>query len=117
MQRSSARLRQSYTPLQITDCHGQSFPTLRSVWRTFYRQEPLGEYIVDFYAPKARLVVEVDGSQHFEPAQASYDGGRSRYLSALGLQIVRFTNFEVLTDLDAVIEEIFRCVRARTNRP
>ena len=83
----------------------------------FYRQKPLGEYIVDFYAPKARLVVEVDGGQHFEPAQASYDEGRSRYLSALGLRIVRFTNFEVLTELDAVIEEIFRCARARTNPP
>jgi very-short-patch-repair endonuclease len=83
----------------------------------FYRQKPLGEYIVDFYAPKARLIVEVDGGQHFEPAQASYDEGRSRYLSTLGRQVVRFTNFEVLTQLDAAIEEIFGCVRASKNPP
>jgi very-short-patch-repair endonuclease len=39
----------------------------------FYRQKPLGEYIVDFYAPSARLVVEVDGAQHLEAAQVKYD--------------------------------------------
>ena len=49
----------------------------------FYRQKPIGNYIVDFYAPAARLVVEVDGSQHVELAQAKYDERRSKYLENL----------------------------------
>jgi very-short-patch-repair endonuclease len=49
----------------------------------FYRQKPIGNYIVDFYAPVVRLVVEVDGSHHFNVAQAGYDKRRSEYLKQL----------------------------------
>ncbi len=83
----------------------------------FYRQKPLGEYIVDSYAPRARLVVEVDGGQHFDPAQMRYDARRTRYLSGLGLKVLRFTNVEVLTELNGVMEQIFGCVQARKNPP
>jgi len=76
----------------------------------FYRQKPFGRYIADFYAPAARLVVEVDGSQHSEPLQFEHDRRRTAYLKGLGLQVLRFTDRQVLLELDAVAEEIFRAV-------
>lgn len=56
----------------------------------FYRQKPLGPYIVDFHAPAAKLVVEVDGAQHFEEAGQVSDRRRDAYLETLGLRVLRF---------------------------
>jgi very-short-patch-repair endonuclease len=78
----------------------------------FYRQKPLGNFIVDFYAPKAHLVIEVDGKQHFEEAQHAADARRTEVLSAMGLQVLRFTNVEVRHHTDAVCERILRAVAA-----
>src|SRR5919106_7041752 len=71
----------------------------------FYRQKPIGNYIADFYAPAARLIVEVDGSQHFDPPQAEYDRRRTAYLKRLGLRVLRYTDRQVLLELDSVVEE------------
>ena len=57
----------------------------------FYRQKPIGNYIVDFYAPAVRLIVEIDGSQHLEPDQARRDEFRTAYFNQLGLRVLRFT--------------------------
>jgi very-short-patch-repair endonuclease len=76
----------------------------------FYRQKPIGNYIADFYAPTVRLVVEVDGSQHFNPLQAEYDRRRTAYLKRQGLRVLCFTDRQVLLELDSVAEEIFRAV-------
>ena len=76
----------------------------------FYRQKPIGNYIVDFYAPAACLVVELDGSQHAEITQAKYDERRSEYLENVGLRVLRFDDRQVLLELDAVAEEIYRAV-------
>lgn len=81
----------------------------------FYRQKPLGCYIVDFYAPKARLVIELDGSQHFEQEHAQKDVARDSYLQGLGLQILRFDNLQVLHEMEAVLGEIARVVDERVN--
>jgi very-short-patch-repair endonuclease len=59
-------------------------------WR---RQAPIGPYIVDFYCPAARLVVELDGSQHLD--QVAYDARRTEYLERLGLRLIRFTHDNV----------------------
>jgi very-short-patch-repair endonuclease len=83
----------------------------------FYRQRPIGNFIVDFYAPGARLVVEVDGSQHFEPEQLAQDRHRSAYLERQGLCVLRFDNLEILQKLDAVVNEIFSAVQAAANPP
>jgi very-short-patch-repair endonuclease len=72
----------------------------------FYRQKPIGDYIVDFFCPKARLVVEVDGGQHFSDETKEYDRIRGEYLHSLGLRVLRFTNSDVLTRIEAVIESI-----------
>jgi very-short-patch-repair endonuclease len=52
----------------------------------FYRQKTIGNYIVDFYAPAAKLVLEVDGGQHIESGQAKYDQLRTQYLEQQGLK-------------------------------
>jgi len=74
----------------------------------FYRQKPIGNYIVDFYAPSVQLVVEVDGSQHFDGIQAKHDKQRNEYLERLGFKVLRFDDRQVLMQTDAVIEEIFQ---------
>lgn len=83
----------------------------------FYRQKPLGNYIVDFYAPAARLVVEVDGSQHMEAAQVVQDRQRAAFLEAQGLRVLRFHNLHVSQELDAVVEEISRAVEEGIKSP
>ena len=75
--------------------------------RQFYRQKILGNYIVDFYCPKARLVVEVDGSQHYIEEGIKKDMLRSDYLRTLGLRVLRFSDREVFENLDGVIEKIY----------
>ena len=72
----------------------------------FYRQKPIGDYIVDFFCPRAKLVIEVDGSQHFSDEMTEYDRIRNEYLSSLGLRVLRFTNTDVLTHIERVIENI-----------
>ena len=79
---------------------------LRGRW--FYRQKPVGEYIADFYCPGARLVVEVDGGQHFNDEIIEYDRVRNEYMASLGLRVLRFTNQEVLTNIKGVLEVIER---------
>jgi len=72
----------------------------------FYRQKPLGGYIVDFYAPALRLVVEVDGSQHQFEKGLRKDAVRDDWLVAQGLAVLRFDNLQVLRETDAVVEVI-----------
>jgi len=72
----------------------------------FYRQKPIGDYIVDFFCPRAKLVVEVDGSQHFSDEMTEYDRIRDEYLSSLGLRVLRFTNTDVLTHIERVVESM-----------
>jgi very-short-patch-repair endonuclease len=76
---------------------------LKHLGYMFYRQRPIGEYIVDFYCPKARLVVEVDGGWHFTEETAGNDKIRDAYLRNLGLYVVRFSNSEVLKHTDKVV--------------
>ncbi len=77
----------------------------------FYRQKPIGEYIVDFWCPAARLVVEVDGSQHLSDEGIQHDKVRAEYLASLGLRVVRFTNIEVLTSMESVLQAILEHMR------
>jgi very-short-patch-repair endonuclease len=79
----------------------------------FYRQKPIGNYVVDFFAPRARLVVEVDGLQHMEDHLIKTDQRRDAYLANLGLHALRFGNRQVLQDTDRVVEMIYRTLSAR----
>ena len=81
----------------------------------FYRQKPIGDYIVDFFAPKTKLVIEVDGSQHKKGVHASKDKRRDTYLASIGLRVLRFNSRQVLQETDAVVEVIFRTMAKRLN--
>ena len=76
----------------------------------FYRQKPIGAFIVDFYAPAAKLVIEVDGSQHFTANGRISDAIRDAYLCNLGLKVLRFDDRQVLLDTEAVLEVVWRSV-------
>ena len=78
-----------------------------------YRQKPIGEYIVDFYIAKAKLVIEVDGSQHSLNENAEKDRERDAYMNSVGIQVLRFNSIEVLKETDAVVIVIARAVRER----
>ncbi len=70
----------------------------------FRRPHPIDRFIIDFYSPKARLVIEVDGGIHDEQQEA--EQLRTEFLESLGLRVLRFTNGEVLQQTDGVIERI-----------
>jgi very-short-patch-repair endonuclease len=76
----------------------------------FYRQKPIGNYIVDFYAPKAKIVVEVDGSQHMESKQAARDSRKNAFLASQGLRVLRFDDLQVLKEIEGVMEVIVRAI-------
>ena len=79
----------------------------------FRRQCVFGEYIVDFYCAKARLVVELDGSQHYDPAVQEYDKKRTAYLETLQLQVLRFSNLDVLQHFDSICQTIDMVAKSR----
>ena len=80
---------------------------------TFRRQKQFGQYIVDFYCASARLVVELDGSQHYEPDAERHDAEGDGYLSGLGLSVLRFGNVDIDRHFDGVCATIDREVRKR----
>ena len=72
----------------------------------FRRQHPIVRFIVDFYCAEAKLVVEVDGSVHGQPGHDEYDAERQEFLEELGLRVLRFSNVEVVTETDEVLNAI-----------
>jgi len=72
----------------------------------FYRQRTIGSYITDFYCPAAKLVVEVDGSQHYSQEGAEADRRRDEYMTSQGLKVLRFSDLDVLRNVDGVVEAI-----------
>lgn len=79
----------------------------------FRRQHGIGRYIVDFYCPQLKLAIEVDGSQHFETNARAYDHERDCWLAAVGIQVVRFTTYDVINHIDSVIDALREVVRRR----
>ena len=74
----------------------------------FLRQKPLAGYIVDFYCSELRLVIEIDGDSHAEAIE--YDDERTRVLNALGLTVVRYTNDNILENIDGVYNDLMRMI-------
>lgn len=79
----------------------------------FTRQKVIGNYIVDFYCPKAKLVIELDGSQHYEEEAVIYDRQRTEYLNQLGIAVLRYSNREIHTRFQEVCHDIDIHVIAR----
>ena len=98
---------------EMTDAERRLWSRLRRkqiLGVTFLRQRLIGGFVVDFLAPRAGLVVEVDGGQHWEPRHHAADQERDRRLRELGFEVVRFSNLAVMRELDRVVEEIARFV-------
>ena len=77
----------------------------------FNRQKVLGPYIVDFYCASAKLVIELDGSQHYSEEGSEDDKIRDRYLARLGIKVVRYSNLEITREFDAVCVDISENVK------
>jgi very-short-patch-repair endonuclease len=95
----------------LTDSESVLWSRLRSkqlMGIQFYRQKPVGNYIVDFFAPGAKLVIELDGSQRMLDDHLHRDKSRDEYLVGLGLKVLRFNSNEVLKATDAVVEDIYQ---------
>ncbi len=100
-------------------------PEERKLWYEYLRkyplrimrQRPIDRYIVDFYCARAKLVIELDGSQHFEPYGSAYDLERDRVSNRLGIRVIRIPNNEVKQNFRGVCEYIDREIQKRTAAP
>ena len=72
----------------------------------FRRQEIIGDYIADFYCKEVKLVIELDGSQHYEHDAVLYDEKRTEYFKTLGISVIRISNMKVNNDFDNVCKYI-----------
>ena len=81
------------------------------------RQKVIDNFIVDFYCSQAKLVIEIDGSQHFEEAGMAYDNERTAVLNGYNLDVIRFTNYEVNTQFKEVCEKIDYEIKKRIPIP
>jgi elongation factor P--(R)-beta-lysine ligase len=98
----------------------ESTPAERKLWSrirndqlgvTFRRQHAVGNYIPDFCSPKAKLIIELDGSQHLE--QEEYDEERTKYLESLGYKVIRFWNSDVTNNIDGIILAIMHVLEEK----
>ena len=86
---------------------------LRTYPIRFQRQKTISAFIVDFYCHEAKLIVEVDGSQHYTEDGEAYDKERSALLREFKLEVIRFSNYDVDTNFEGVCFEIDRVVKER----
>ena len=98
-------------------------PQERKLWYMFlrnypikiYKQRIIESFIVDFYCSSARLVIEIDGSQHYSEQGIAYDEERSKIIEAYDLFVLRFSNYEVDNYFTSVCELIDKTIKERTN--
>jgi very-short-patch-repair endonuclease len=108
IQQRAKELRKQMTPAEIKLWNALRGEQLDGMY--FRRQHAIGTYILDFYCAKAKLAVEVDGGSHLK--QEVYDTERTEWLETeKGIRVVRFTNQDILRDLDEVIESIRTTLR------
>ncbi len=105
----AVELRQDMTPQEKKLWYSY----LRKYPVKIYKQRVIEHFIVDFYCPAARLVIELDGSQHYTEQGKEYDEQRTAILEQYGVRVLRFTNLEVDRYLDAVCVQIDHVIRAR----
>ena len=110
--RAAQELRKNMTPQE----KHLWYDYLRTYPQQFRRQKQVDRFIVDFYCASARLVVEIDGSQHFTPEGIAYDAERTRILEQYGLRVIRFTNAQINEQFHGVCCEINRIVAERLDQ-
>lgn len=77
----------------------------------FYRQKPIGNYIVDFYCPKANLVIELDGGQHYSTTGNQKDDIRDACLGQLNIKVLRFSDRDIFENLTSILEGVWSNLR------
>ena len=110
------KLKLSFPPFQTAGfCRLQIWARLRNdqLGVTFRCQHAIGSYIPDFCSPKAKLIIELDGSQHLE--QEEYDKERTKYLESQSYKVLRFWNNDVLNDIEGVILAITQALEVDSN--
>ena len=105
---NARKLRKEMTPQELR----LWYRFLRKYPVKIYKQRIIGEYIVDFYCASAKLVIEIDGSQHYDDAGKERDARRTAFLEKLGLQVVRYSNREINCNFAAVCEHIDGMIQA-----
>jgi very-short-patch-repair endonuclease len=99
-------------------------PTERKLWVylrgdnlgvNFRRQHAIGNYITDFCSPKAKLIIELDGSQHLD--QEEYDEERTKYFQSLGYRVIRFWNNQITNEIENVILVIMDAIHPHPSSP
>ena len=117
-QRSSPK-----TKRQAVELRKEPTPAERKLWArirndqlgvNFRRQHAVGMYIPDFCSPKAKLIIELDGSQHLD--QEEYDEERTKTLNSQGYQVIRFWNNDVLNDIEGVIRAIILAMEDESSK-
>ena len=93
------------------------FDFLRFCYPRFRRQEIIGNYIADFYCHEAKLVIELDGSQHCDPSAMSYDAKRSDYFASMRIQVARYYNNDVFKNFEGVCQDILALLTKRGLHP
>ena len=83
----------------------------KSLGVKFLRQHIIGDYIVDFVCQETGLIIEVDGGYHSEPCQKEDDDTRTRYLESKGFKVIRFTNEEILFNIESVINKVYNLIK------
>ena len=86
---------------------------LKTLPQTVHRQKILGQYIVDFYIASAQLVIELDGSQHYEAAGQIKDAQRDQYLQSIGCKVLRYSNADINQRFASVCEDIYNHLQER----
>ena len=84
---------------------------LKTLPVTIHRQKVIGPYIVDFYCASAKLVIEIDGTQHFEEKGLASDAERDKYLNDMDLTVLRYSNYDVNSNFDGVCEDILKRIK------
>jgi very-short-patch-repair endonuclease len=98
------KLRNSLTPPEVVLWSYISNKQLMGL--RFRRQYGVGRYVVDFYCPKKRLVIEIDGSYHARPEVRDYDRVRQRFIESFNVCVLRFTSYEIFDNIEGVLERI-----------
>ena len=88
------------------------YDCLKQLPVTVHRQKVLGSYIVDFYIASAKIVIELDVSQHYEPANQEQDMHRDAYLKSLGCRVLRYSNADIHYRFPSVCEDILNHINS-----
>ncbi len=110
---SLSKARQLRRKMTVAERKLWSFLCANQLGAHFRRQAPVGPYIVDFFSRRAKLVVELDGSQHSQEEKLKYDTTRQTYLENRGYRVLRFNNVEFLRNQKTVVQSIYECVKKK----